>query len=126
LQRHYLSLIEQSNPEIESSRENEFIVSIKQLIETELDNEQFGIPEICRSLGVSRSQLHRKLKALTGMSTSHFIRSIRLHQAKHFLLTTDLNIAQVAYEVGFKDPKYFSKTFAETYGIAPTDWRKAQ
>lgn len=126
LQRHYLSLIEQTDPAEEFSPEHEFITGIKQAIEAELDNESFGIPEICRTMGVSRSQLHRKLKALTGLSTSHFIRSVRLHKAKHFLANTDLNIAQVAYEVGFKDPKYFSKTFTEVYGQAPTDWRKGQ
>ncbi|GAB5553853.1 MAG: hypothetical protein Sapg2KO_34440 [Saprospiraceae bacterium] len=124
LQRHYLSLIEQPGPAEDPSPEHEFIAAIKQAIEAELDNESFGIPEICRSIGVSRSQLHRKLKALTGLSTSHFIRSVRLHKAKHFLAHTDLNIAQVAYEVGFKDPKYFSKTFAEVFGQAPSDWRK--
>lgn len=126
LQRHYLSLIEQTGTSEESSPEHEFITSIKQAIEAELDDESFGIPEVCRAMGVSRSQLHRKLKALTGLSTSHFIRSVRLHKAKHFLANTDLNIAQVAYEVGFKDPKYFSKTFADVYGLAPTDWRKRQ
>lgn len=126
LQRHYLNLIEQGNTSEETSPEHEFIHQLKQVIEEELDNEDFGIPEICRAMGVSRSQLHRKLKALTGLSTSHFIRSLRLAKAKHFLANTDLNIAQVAYEVGFKDPKYFSKTFAEVYGMAPTEWRKQQ
>jgi AraC-like DNA-binding protein len=72
---------------------------------------------------MSRAQLHRKLKALTGLSTSHYIRSIRLHKAKAVLKQTDLNISQVAYEVGFSDPKYFSRVFTQAYGRTPMAFR---
>jgi transcriptional regulator GlxA family with amidase domain len=103
--------------------EDEFVLQVKELVEANLDDEDFGIQEICRSVGVSRTQMHRKLKALTGLSSSHFIRSIRLEHAKKLLQSSHLNISQIAYEVGFRDPKYFSKTFSAAFGVSPQNWR---
>jgi DNA-binding response OmpR family regulator len=103
--------------------EDEFIQMIKAAVFENLDDIDFGIPELCRAIGMSRTQLHRKTKALTGRSTSSFIRSIRLGKAKELLNTSNLNISQIAYEVGFKDPKYFSRTFAEEFGISPNQMR---
>ncbi len=104
--------------------EDPFMVSLKERIMSNLADEQFGIYELCRDLGTSRSQLHRKIKALTGLSTSHFIRKIRLNEARKMLLRTHLNISEVAYEVGFRDPKYFSRTFSEEFGESPKKLRK--
>ncbi len=103
--------------------EDEFILELHQEIGNNLDDEHFGIQELCKAIGMSRAQLHRKLKALTGLSASHFIRNFRLHQAKGLLFSTDLNISQIAFEVGFKDPKYFSRTFSEYYGESPQKMR---
>ena len=103
--------------------EDSFMTSIRQAIEQNLDDEYFGIQELCKTIGMSRAQLHRKIKALTGLSTSIYIRSIRLHHAKRLLQNSDLNIAQVAYEVGFRDPKYFSRTFSEAFGQSPKEFR---
>ncbi len=107
-----------------AEEENEFIQRIVEEVEQHLDDEQFGIHEVCRNLGMSRSQLHRKLKALTGRSTSHFIRSIRLNKSKSILLNSDLNISQVAFEVGFSDPRYFSRTFQQEFGLSPKAFRQ--
>ena len=76
--------------------------------------------------GMSRSQLHRKLKALTGQSASVFIRTIRLEKAKELLRNTDLNISEVAYEVGFRTALYFTQTFTEEMGVAPSVFRKGE
>lgn len=105
-------------------QEDQFVRQIKETIHAHMDEEEFGILEICRDIGVSRTQLHRKIKALTGRSTSSLIRYIRLLHAKHLLLTTDLNISEVAYDCGFHDPKYFSNTFSEEFGTGPKDFRK--
>ncbi|MBK9013648.1 MAG: helix-turn-helix transcriptional regulator [Saprospiraceae bacterium] len=75
-------------------------------------------------LTMSRAQLHRKLTALTGMSATHFIRLVRLRRAKELLLTTNLSISEIAYEVGFRDPNYFSRTFTEEFGTPPSETRK--
>ncbi len=121
LQEKYRALDE---PITAQNQEDEFIKRIREEIEANLDDEFFGIQELCRAIGMSRAQLHRKLKALTGKSTSIFVRSIRLHKAKPILLNTDLNISQVAFEVGFSDPKYFSRTFNEEFGMTPKVFRK--
>jgi AraC-like DNA-binding protein len=73
---------------------------------------------------MSRSQIHRKIKALTNLSTSIFIRKIRLYKAKELLRTTDFNISEIAYEVGFKDPNYFTHAFVEEFDITPSATRK--
>lgn len=105
-------------------QENEFLQKIRQDIETHIDEEDYGIMQICQTVSMSRSQVHRKIKALTGQSTSLFIRRIRLHKARELLKTTNLNISQIAYEVGFKYPNYFSKAFHEEFGTRPTETRK--
>jgi len=101
-----------------------FVERIIKLIEAHIDDEYYGIDQLCRDAGASRSQLHCKLKALTGLSTSIFIRTIRLHKAKALLLGTDLNITQVAFEVGFSDSRYFSRVFSQAFQQSPKDFRE--
>ncbi|MFN7117903.1 MAG: response regulator [Saprospiraceae bacterium] len=125
LQERYSSL-ETIAPtaDVATQQEDEFIRKVREAVEANLDDEDFGIVQLCRAVHLSRAQVHNKIKALTGDSTSIFIRNIRLHKAKALLLNSDFNISQVAYEVGFRDPKYFSKTFFEAFGILPGELRK--
>ena len=104
--------------------EDAFLRKVRQVIEDSLSDDAFDIPRLCRALAMSRAQLHRKLTALTGTSATFFIRSIRLARAKELLATTDLSISEIAYEVGFKDPNYFSRVFAEAFGQSPRETRK--
>lgn len=103
--------------------EDAFITKLKQLIEDQLEDSDMSIPEISKRIGMSRSQLHKKVKALTNNSTSQLIRSIRLNKAKELLLNPELSIYEVAYNVGFKDPAYFSRTFSEEFGTSPREFR---
>ena len=107
-------------PEIE----NVFIQKLRQEVLAHIAEEDFGIVHLQRALGISRTQLHNKIKALTGQSTTEFIRLIRLNKARELLLTTDLNISEVGYEVGIGNPAYFSRIYAETYGESPRQTRK--
>lgn len=104
--------------------EDEFVQKIIKLIEDNLEDEQFGGKEISELIFLSRTQLYRKLKALTGKSTGHFIRSIRLRKAKKMLLETNKPIKEIAYGVGYKDPAYFSRVFVEEFGESPSRLRK--
>lgn len=101
-----------------------FVARIRELLESNMDDETYGIDQLCRDAGASRSQIHNKLKKWTGLSTAFFIRSIKLERAKYLLVQTDLNISQVAYEVGFQDPSYFTRVFDESFGICPKNFRK--
>ena len=78
----------------------------------------------CKTVGLSTTQLHRKMKALTGEAPMSFIRKVRLHKAKDLLQNTDLTVAEIAYEVGFTDASYFSRAFGKEFGGSPTDLRK--
>lgn len=104
--------------------QNRFVARITELIEANIDDEDYTICRLCREAGTSRSQLHKKLKKWTGLSTSHFIHAIRLRKAKALLAGTDLNISEVAYEVGFKDRQYFSRIFAKELGQSPREFRR--
>ena len=100
-----------------------FLNLVHQTLETHLSDENFGIAELCEILNISRAQLHRKLKKLTGQSTSHYIRSLRLDIAKDMLEKTDLNVSEVAFSVGFSSATYFSKVFKAEFGRAPRELR---
>ena len=73
---------------------------------------------------MSRSNLHRKIKALTGLSSSHFIRKVRIEHAKELMDNPELQISEIAYMVGFSNPAYFNRVFNEVEGRSPRDYRE--
>jgi signal transduction histidine kinase/DNA-binding response OmpR family regulator len=100
-----------------------FLNRVIKILERNFSSEKFRIEDLYLQLGVSRVQLHRKLTALTGQSTSNFIRSFRLHKARKLLMETGKNVSEIAYAVGFADPNYFTRAFTEENGITPTELR---
>ncbi len=102
-------------------KEDHFIRDLQIIIQENLQNPDFGIQQICRSLRMSRAQVYRKVKALTGISVNLYIRKFRIRKGFELLKNQNLNVSEVAYEVGFKDPAYFSRTFRSEYGISPTE-----
>jgi CheY-like chemotaxis protein len=107
-----------------TTRESAFLSEIRAIIRSHMSNELFDTSWLCREIAMSRTQLHRKLKALTGQPTANFIRSIRLSHARHLLETTDLPIGEIATRIGFKDFSHFSRAFAKTFGTTPSETRK--
>lgn len=103
----------------------EFLNRAIKILELNYRDETFRIEDLYLKLGVSRVQLHRKLTALTGQSTSGFIRNFRLRKACKLLHETDNNVSEIAYAVGFADPNYFTRAFTLEYGISPTEFRKS-
>lgn len=104
--------------------EDAFIQKIKKIIEENYSDENFALPQLCQKIRMSRSQLFRKMKALVDTSPSNFIRTYRLEKAKHLLETTDMNVSEVSWEVGFKDVSHFSKTFQSEFGYLPSATNK--
>jgi DNA-binding response OmpR family regulator len=100
-----------------------FLQKLLENLENNYQDESYSIDKLCADTGVSRAQLHRKLVALTGKSTSDFIRNYRIKRAKEVLLTSDITISEIAYQVGFKDPNYFTKSFIKEVGISPSQFR---
>ncbi len=105
-------------------KEADFLQEIHQIIESNLHDELFNTNELCRAIAMSRTQLYRKLKALTGQSIAQYIRSLRLQKAKSLLESTDLPIGEIASRVGFKDFGHFSRSFQKEFQVPPSGIRK--
>ncbi|MCX2678934.1 ATP-binding protein [Galbibacter sp. EGI 63066] len=106
--------------------DQKFIGKMQKILDEKLTEPSFTVEEFGKTLGMSRMQLHRKLKALTGLSASELIRSQRLKLAAGILKKSesDCNISQIGYTVGFNDPSYFTKCFKELYNCTPTEFAK--
>jgi len=104
-----------------SSVDEQFMKRIMMVIEEHLAVEEFSIEEFGKDVGMSRSQMHRKLKALTGKSASVYLRTVRLAKAKQLIAEKKRNISEISYQVGFSSPAYFSRCFKEEFGHAPSE-----
>ncbi|MDF1699158.1 MAG: ATP-binding protein [Saprospiraceae bacterium] len=108
----------------ELSLDERFLQKLIKVVEDRLDDPDLAVVHLCRTAQLSNTQVNRKLKALTGKTPSQFIRSIRLQKARDLLQTTDFNVSEIAYKVGFNDPNYFSRSFSEEFGHPPNAIRK--
>ena len=102
------------------SIDDKFLQDVFKIIKENLDNEHFGVDDIARSIGFSRSQLHRKLKALIDKSTNQLITEMRLNEAHRLLKLKVASVSEVAYSVGYSNLSYFSKSFKSKFGILPS------
>jgi YesN/AraC family two-component response regulator len=109
-----------------TNQEEIFIDRLKQILQENSGDENFDTNQLGHLMGISRVQLFRKLKALTGQSASQVIRSFRLSKAKDMILSTQFNISEIAFEVGFKDPAYFTRVFTKEFGFAPSSLRSTR
>ena len=108
------------------SLDEKFLREILQIVEDNMDNFELSVEQVSREIGVSRMQLYRKLKALTGKSPNQLIRSIRLKRAAQLLSTQQYNVSEVTYMVGFQDLKYFRERFKEEFGTIPSEYKPSQ
>ncbi|MFC4633865.1 response regulator [Dokdonia ponticola] len=107
-----------------NSVDERFLDNLKEVVDTQIIESDFTTESFAKALGMSRMQLHRKLKALTGLSSTEFIRSQRLKLAAQLLKKSEINVSQVGYAVGFNNHSYFTKCFKEQYGVSPSDYAK--
>ena len=105
-------------------KEEFFIKECIDLIDKHLLDLDLDVQKMCKLLGMSRTQLHRKLKAITGLSTTKFINKIRLQKAEYLIVHSDQSIKEVAYSTGFNSPGYFRRLFSDEYGFAPSAYRQ--
>ncbi len=106
------------------SQNDRFLARILEVVEEKMEDENFNVEVFAREVGLSRTQLHRKLKALTGHSASYVIRRQRLRRAAQLLAQGYGNVAEVAYTVGFKSISHFSSNFKDEFGVAPSRYRE--
>jgi AraC-like DNA-binding protein len=106
------------------SSQVQFMEKLKDIIESNLEDESFGVDKLSDEMGMSRSQLHRKLKAITNQSTTEFIRNFRLQRSAQLILQNAGSMSEIAYKVGFNSQAYFNKTFQELFGCSPSQYKK--
>lgn len=103
------------------SLDQTFLSRVEQAVERHLDNGEFSVEQLADEVALSRAQLHRKLKALTGQAPSDFIRGLRLRRAHVLLAARAGTVSEVAYQVGFNSPAHFSTSFSRQFGYAPSE-----
>lgn len=105
-------------------KEAAFLTNINSCILKNLDNDQFDANALSIAMFMSRAQLLRRLKSLTGNSPAYYIKTMRLEKAKELLETSDICISEAAFQTGFNSPSNFTKVFIEKYGITPSQFRR--
>jgi ligand-binding sensor domain-containing protein/signal transduction histidine kinase/DNA-binding response OmpR family regulator len=104
------------------SKDQLFVEYLVKIVHNYLDDGQFDVDTFCQEVNVSRTLLHMKLKKITGLSTTEFIKSIRLNEAKKMLMEREYSVSEIAYRVGFNDPAYFSRSFKKKFNASPSSF----
>jgi AraC-like DNA-binding protein len=107
-----------------TSLDEKLINKALKLVEDNMNDSNFSVEKMSRELGMSRVHLYKKLSAITGKTPIEFIRIMRLKRAAQLLQKSQLTVAEVAFEVGFNDPRYFSRYFKTEFGILPSQYVK--
>jgi YesN/AraC family two-component response regulator len=105
-----------------NSLDEDFLRRLIGAVEQHIDESEFSVDDLAHALAMSRIQLYRKIKALTGETPNNVVRGIRLKRAAQLLATGQFNVSEVAYKVGFTDLKYFRERFREQFGVNPGEY----
>lgn len=125
LQRYFFNEITLKPNNLKISPEyKEFLQKCLDIVERHLNDPDFNIKTLANEIGMSHSNVYRKIKSISGQSLNSFIRFIRLRKAAEIFLKTDSTVAETAYQVGFQDPKHFREQFAKLFGLNPSDYIK--
>lgn len=103
--------------------DNDFYNRFLEIFEAEIGNPELGIEELASRMGLERTQFYRKIKAITNFAPVELMRKIRLKHACRLIKSTDKSMSEIAYEVGFSSPAYFTRCYREAYGETPTETR---
>ena len=112
--------VQNTTPPIEDA----FIARFKQMVEDRLEDNNLSIEDLAADMGLSRVQLYRKVKALTGSTPVDLLRKARLAKAQRLLQESTMSVSEIAYQVGFASPSYFTKCYKDEFGTAPGEARK--
>ena len=99
---------------------------IMRYVNENLSNPDYNVEQLTEDVGISRAQLHRKMKEITGVSTAEFIRNLRIEQAARLIREKKVNVTQVAYSVGFSNQAHFSTVFKRYFGMSPSEYAEVQ
>jgi YesN/AraC family two-component response regulator len=104
--------------------DRKFIDEVNAYIRDNMSNPETSVESLSTHLSISRVQLYKRMISLTGITPSEYLRTKRIKFAEHLLRSGDLNISEIAYKVGFNNPRYFTKYFQDAYGVTPSQYRK--
>lgn len=109
-----------------TSLDEQFLQKIVEVVEKNVSNAEFSVEDLCVELGVSRSRFFKRVHVLTGKSPMELIRNIRMQHAAQLLGRSQLSVSEIAYQVGFNNPRYFAKYFKEIYHVLPSEYAKSK
>ena len=107
----------------EGDVESEFYARFLEIVQREMGDSELNVEQLASCMGLGRSQFYRKIKALTNYSPVELVRNLRLKKGRELLLTTEKSVSEIAYEVGFSNPAYFTRCYRELFDETPTDLR---
>jgi signal transduction histidine kinase/ligand-binding sensor domain-containing protein/DNA-binding response OmpR family regulator len=128
-QRERLKMVYQKQHNLEPSEitvtslDEKFLSDIMELLEKDMDNPELNVKNLSEKMGMSHTNMYRKIKALTGQTATEFIRTIRLKRAAQLLKAGQLNVSEVMYMVGFSHRSYFTQSFKALYGVSPKEYK---
>jgi signal transduction histidine kinase/DNA-binding response OmpR family regulator len=112
------------SPLPEYKKEDAFMIKVREVLEENLEDDEFGIAQLCRELAVSRTQLYRKFKSISNITIADYFKTLRLHKAKMYLSSSGMNVTEAAFAAGFKSLSYFSREFLAAFGKNPNEYRR--
>ena len=124
-QEEFRSNVEVNIDSLVPSMDKEFLDKVISVINSNMSEGDFDVVQLADALAVSKSSLYRKMKLATGLSPIEFIRNIRLKHGSQLLKDKSISVAEVAYECGFSNPKYFATCFKEEFGVTPKEYQKS-
>jgi DNA-binding response OmpR family regulator/two-component sensor histidine kinase len=107
----------------EAPAEDEFVVRIREIVLAHLSDSDFKVPQLCEEAGISRSQLHNKIKALTGLSSTHFINKVKIEKAEELIKSTTMSMQEIGFEVGYNSISHFYRSFSQIHGVSPCEFK---
>jgi len=122
LSKKYEGLLESEPDKPIESVDQRLLKKAIEVVENNMSNHLFGVDQMAKEIGMSRTNLHRKVKAITGLGPSYLIRNIRLRKAAELLLHQADSVSQISFKVGFEDHSYFSKSFKKQFGVPPSEY----
>ncbi|MGC4022618.1 MAG: helix-turn-helix domain-containing protein [Cyclobacteriaceae bacterium] len=126
LSEKYKDVLASSSTKPTESSDQRMLRKAIEIVESNMGNSLFGVEELAKELGMSRTNMHRKIKAITGFAPSELIRSIRLRKAAALLLSKADSVSQIGFIVGFEDHSYFTKSFKKEYGVTPSEYAETK
>ena len=122
LSEKYKDAIAGGDPKLAESGDQRLLKKAIEIVESNMSNPEFGVEEMAKAMSMSRTNLHRKIKGVTGFPPNELIRNIRLRKAAALLLSQADTVAQISFAVGFEDHSYFSKAFKKQFGVSPSEY----